>query len=126
MNNESPLSEIVFSRRSYKFLLFLLSYMFAVLAVLMIFSIRGDDIQPGGAALIPASYIFPVGFVYLLHSLFPNSEVHNLGFYIGWLAYLFITICAIAIQNRRTARILYFVFVALLFLNIYGCTIASN
>ncbi|HEU0296408.1 MAG TPA: hypothetical protein VFR47_26975 [Anaerolineales bacterium] len=71
MNNESPLSEIVFSKRIYKFLLFLSSYMFAVLAVLLVFYIRGDDIQPG-AAFVPGLYVFPVGFVYLLHTLFPD------------------------------------------------------
>ena len=125
MNNETPLSEIVFSKRGYKLLLFVASYILAVLALLLIFSIQGDNIQ-SGASLIPGLYVFPVGFVYVLQILFPNSEIHNLGFYIGWTTYLIITICAVVIRNRRISRILYFIFVLLLILNIYGCTSASN
>jgi len=117
MDNKISLSEKVFSKRGYKFLLFLGLYIFVaeVFYVLAWFIYR-FDFNWAILILSPAGFPFGFGWPVFSYQLLPPE----MGFVIGWLSYLSITVYSVVTKNSRTAKILYLIFVLLLILNMIG------
>ena len=72
-------------------------------------------------AALPLILMFPLG----LMGLFTRTGAGFASFIvpiIGWLSYLTISVTMLFTKNRQTARILYFILVALLIANVGGCT----
>ena len=118
MDNNVTFPENVFTHRGPKLLLFVVSYILAVATVLIISNpheLDRLDIRIFFIALV----FFPTGFGW---PIFITSDPGT-STIIGWIIYVIMTVSAIATTNSRIAKILYFIFVFLLILNIIGCTI---
>ena len=123
MNYITTLVEKIFGYRGRRFLLFLFSYMLAVLV--LIAPLIVDPIESVGPieGYFIGLFIFPMGFgCPIFNANFPSEGIITL--ILGWLSYLIITVFAIA-KNNKIAKILYLIFVILLILNIGGCTIGK-
>lgn len=114
MDNKISFLEKVFNKRGYKFLLFLVSYVLAVVVTLIIAELLDED-STSAAMFIGVLLYFPMVIAFVIPSM------DDLSLIFGWAIYIFITLVAVFVKNRRTAKILYIIFVLLLILNIGGC-----
>jgi hypothetical protein len=120
-----------FERRRNKVVLYVASYIIAVIALLLIMP-EGSQQSSGrtGLQIVFSPYFlialgyFPMGlFSFFLQRTAGDLSPGQMSNYIGggWLFYILYLLIATNLSSIRTAKVLYVVFVLLLVLNIRGC-----